>query len=1335
MMNPLKINSFNLLVISAAFSVSLGGMQTARAAVPPTVPLATVPLFKTQTVPPNLVLNLAIDTATTGGAYRRDTVFVPSQTYVGYFNPDRCYTYNNGLGHFEPKGQTAGANRTCANQFSGNFMNWATMSTLDILRYSLTGGNRRFGSDTATLTVLERSDLLNSDNTVVNQAAMLADVLKTDYFPRKTLSWASSASFTPYALVNPQTLRIVNCGSKVYFGNGVGGNATDCFTPNGDGNLSGAMNVRVQVCDAVEGPVRTSVPAINPPVNLAAYVEPEFRYCTKYGANYKPEGELQRNALAARFSVFGYPNVDSPAMYGGVLRSPAKFVGPSKLDIFLNATPNPNKEWDENTGTLILWPDPQGFQSVTGIINYINRLGSVSGGVVWPFYKADNPVGELYYESLRYLANIGPGLYPADYTLLGADTHANQKYSGFPIYNTWQDPVTASCQSHHALTIGDANTTWDRSLPGGVSNNAINDVPRGAPDAMGLNARSETVRLFNDVGAGVNLGINVDSGVGAAASGGYYFAGAAYWARTKGFRPRNDGTSARHNLTSYFMDLQEPTPDLIKKRPYYFGAIGGAFIDKNSNSVVDSNEWPYANGVPAASQVSSQGQTFTLPTGLYLGAKPRDIVLGIKDVFSRLTNMSGNIASLPLSTPLFNPSETSFIQTGLEATSWSGQVYKYYLRQTGPEDPLARASTAQGPVDDAPAWEAGALLTDKPAANRSIFAGRSNAGGSLDGAVELKLSGLQGSWDSLSAVQKAALNTSPIIGVPDGLGRDRLAFLLGDRTTELGQTCNTCLVPGLGVFRTRNGVLGDIVNGGAVIVGKPAVMVGEPGYAAFASTPAVANRPQMVYVSANDGMLHAFDGQTGDEKFAYIPNAVFSGLNKLTSPSYVHRPFVDGPLLVAEANTTNGWKSVLAGTFGAGAQGVMALDITDPNAFGTDKVLWEFTDKDDGDIGNVTSQPKIAKVKRNGNTEYFIVVSGGYNNYQTDALPITSNSVGDGYVFMLSLNKPQAAPWSLGSNYFKFKLPLTTILKANGVGGVAVDTDNNNFATALFAGDLQGNLWKVLFPSDDPNAWAVSKFASLQDSGNQSQPITADPTLVAGPGKTTVVVVGTGRLLSSSDLSGVPQQQTVYGIWDVNNTKVSGTNARARLHSRTVISDDPQRTIGFTDISALTPEPDFVYGKTNPQKQGWYFDLPSSGERMVFGASGLRSILFANTIIPNNASACSNGSTWSCALDGVMGRSQVGNNCILADKLVGKPNPIALPAEIPADGVTTTGLAKGYQRIVSLASVAAPTNGTNNAATLAQKGFLFKDRRWRQMNWREIINWQELKNNPAKTLP
>ncbi|MBX7228229.1 MAG: hypothetical protein K1X48_01315 [Burkholderiaceae bacterium] len=1328
MMNLLKVNSLKLLWFSAVFGASVTG---AYAATPPTVPLATVPLFRTQTLPPNLVLNLAINSSTTGGAYRYDAVFVPTETYIGYFNPDRCYTYDAVKQYFVPSGSTSGASRTCSGKFSGNFMNWATMSTVDILRYSFTGGKRDPSVDSPSLTVLERSKLLNSPSGS-DAATVMSDILLPTYFPRKTISLSSANSFTPYAN-KPGTLRIVNCGKLVHFGDGTGGSITNCFTPNGDGNLSvSAMQVKVQVCDAGEALSRTTLPSTNPPVNPLNYVDTQYRYCTQYGANYKPEGELQRNALAARISVFAYPNIDDPAQYGGVLRAPAKFVGPRRLDAMLAESANPNKEWDENTGVFVLTPDAVGAQFYAGLINYINKFEEAH-----PFYTNNNPVGELYYDSIRYLANQGSGWFPGDETRLGNDIHTNPNYAGFVGYkNSWTDPIMASCQNHYALTIGSARTAWDRSLPGGVSNDPVNDIPRAAPDAMGLNARAWTGFLFNQIGPGVNQGINVDATAGVG-NAGYYFAGASYWARSTGFRPRNDGTDKRHTLTSFFMDWQEPAPDLINKRPYYFAAIGGAFIDKNNNKVVDANEWPYANGIVENSKVTTEGQTFTLPAGLYLAQKPRNMVLGIKDVFAKLTLFSGNLAGLALSTPLFNPADTSFIQTGLEAKNWSGQVFKYYLRQEGSENPLARASTPDGAIDDAPAWEAGELLTAKPATNRKIFAGRSDAQGRLDGAVSLSLSNLAGSWTALSAWQRTALAISPDKGEPDEFGRDRLAFLLGDRTTEMGQTCNSCLVPALGQFRVRSGVLGDIVNGGAVIVGKPGVKIGEPGYAAFASQPAVAKRPQMVYVAANDGMLHAFDGKTGDEKFAYMPNAVFPALSKLTAPTYIHRPFVDGPLLVTEANTTNGWKTVLAGTFGAGAQGVMALDVTDPEAFGVDKVMWEFTDKDDPDIGNINSQPKIAKVKRNGKTEYFIVVSGGYNNYQDDG---KSNNVGDGYIFMLSLNKPQAAAWALGDNYFKFKLPITDAAVANGVGGVSVDTDNAGFTTALFAGDLQGNLWKVIFPSDkdDPSFWKLSHgdtpFAIFSDPlKGERQPVMAEPTLVAGPGKTTVVVVGTGRLLTTSDL-GDTQPQTVYGIWDVNNKNVSGTNARTRLKSRSVWVDGTLRVIGYEDVNALKPEPDFVYGDKEPSKQGWYFDLPDFGEKMVFSPTGLRSVLFANSIAPPTT-PCSTGTTWTCPLDGVMGRTEGSEKCTLSQQLAGKATPVALPVDLSSGGLTRSGLAKGMQRIVSLASVAAGNNDAQHATPIAQKEVLLKDRRWRQMNWREIINWLELRNNPQKTLP
>ena len=49
----------------------------------------------------------------------------------------------------------------------------------------------------------------------------------------------------------------------------------------------------------------------------------------------------------------------------------------------------------------------------------------------------------------------------------------------------------------------------------------------------------------------------------------------------------------------------------------------------------------------------------------------------------------------------------------------------------------------------------------------------------------------------------------------------------------------------------------------------------------------------MIYAGANDGMLHAFDADTGIERFAYVPGLVFGNLKELTDPLYDHLFFVD----------------------------------------------------------------------------------------------------------------------------------------------------------------------------------------------------------------------------------------------------------------------------------------------------------------------------------------------------------------------------------------------------------------------------------------------------------
>ncbi len=81
--------------------------------------------------------------------------------YAGYFDSYKCYVYDSSQGRYEPVAITANhyCNNASSNQWSGNFLNWATMTRIDQVRLILYGGYR--STDTATETVLERSHLPN----------------------------------------------------------------------------------------------------------------------------------------------------------------------------------------------------------------------------------------------------------------------------------------------------------------------------------------------------------------------------------------------------------------------------------------------------------------------------------------------------------------------------------------------------------------------------------------------------------------------------------------------------------------------------------------------------------------------------------------------------------------------------------------------------------------------------------------------------------------------------------------------------------------------------------------------------------------------------------------------------------------------------------------------------------------------------------------------------------------------------------------------------------------------------------------------------------------------
>ena len=118
-----------------------------------------------------------------------------------------------------------------------------------------------------------------------------------------------------------------------------------------------------------------------------------------------------------------------------------------------------------------------------------------------------------------------------------------------------------------------------------------------------------------------------------------------------------------------------------------------------------------------------------------------------------------------------------------------------------------------------------------------------------------------------------------------------------------------------GILRNRNHPLGDVVHSAPIYFDG------------------------MVYIGANDGMLHGLKAATGEELFAYVPNLVYDHLSELAFQGYSHKFYVDGTATVVKV----GGRNVLVCGLGKGGKGYFALDVTDPTTMDPTDVLWEYS--------------------------------------------------------------------------------------------------------------------------------------------------------------------------------------------------------------------------------------------------------------------------------------------------------------------------------------------------------------------------------------------------------
>ncbi len=595
--------------------------------------------------------------------------------------------------------------------------------------------------------------------------------------------------------------------------------------------------------------------------------------------------------------------------------------------------------------------------------------------------------------------------------------------------------------------------------------------------------------------------------------------------------------------------------------------------------------------------------------GQFLSANdPEELIFALNNVLNDIEARSGTAASAAANGGSIS-TESRVYQAQFDSSDWSGKFLSFQVNNNGT-------------LNGQPIWEAGELLNNSDPSGRNLVTMNpvTNAASAFE-------------WATLHPTQQAMLNIDPATGLDDGLGEQRLLALRGGNINNPN-------------IRMRTNVLGDLVNSDPEFVGAPRFFFGFGGYQSFFE--ANISRKQTVYVGGNDGILHAFDAISGVELFGYIPGKVFPRLNQLTNPDYVHEFYVDGSPVYGDVQLgsgAGGWRSILAAGLRGGGQGLYALDITNPNAFSSSKVLFEFTDAHDADLGFTYATPQIVRMN---NDQWAIVIGNGYNNTVADGSASTTGTAALYIIFIQGASNGGIS----SSDFIKIPVGTADVNSPNGLGSVGVaDIDGDARVDYLYAGDLRGDLWRFDVTSSNPSSWVGNGgevlFSSTGPAG-VGQPITAAPVAIGHPlgiGQGALILFGSGKFIETGDVDPATQvTQTFYAVWDraaSPNFNSNPTINRAGMNATTI------STSGNSRIIADAADPDWLDTDGNQSTLGWYLDLPEQGERVIRQAISRNGVIFFVSLIPSLEPCVSGGTGFLMAFDantgGVPNPDQVEN--------------------------------------------------------------------------------------------
>ena len=1266
--------------------------------------------------------------------------FKPALDYYGYFDTHACYTYGTTANRFN-RAESA-PSKKCSGQWSGNFLNYLTMSRMDLLRKVLYGGYRAV--DTGTSTVLERSHIPQDAHSWGKEYTSVA------------VDGYDISEYTPYALPT--------AGKRHLFAN---------TTRLKDSDQKPLLRVALNQSHRIWNWVSKERPVADSEMHDGTSITPaDFRVrvrvcnsdapeanCKLYpNGNYKPTGLLhthgENDGMAFGLLTGSY----TKNMSGGVLRK---------------AVTSFRDEVDANDGR---------FTTTNGIVKAIDKLKTVGFGgsheyscgwsaVNRPMNEGEcrmwgNPIAEMMYEGLRYFAGKETPTSAFNIASSGNDDAT----LGLPL-PAWNDPYAEGgakeCAKPFQLVISDVNPSYDTDqLPGSAFSTFSGDltglnvsalaqtITAYEPDVVGLRFIGESDGVYDGAPTAKQVqGLHNIRGLAPeepTKQGGYYSASVAYFGRTTDLHDasgdqkvetlavalasplpkieipvggqavtlvpfgKSPGGEVGTNKISAAKGSYQPTNQIVDfyvtqvsntnegnkdlgvngGRPYYRFSINFEDVeqggDHDMDAIVDYTiavtaddkiEVSLDSTYAAGSIVQHMGYVIsgTTADGTYLEVRDKDtaatsdpdyfldtppgVLPGTADGWddnnplplqaTRVFTPSGGAAATVLKDPLWYAAKWGGFKDlnnngRPDAGEWDARQAgspDNYFRVTNPiqlQQQLAAAFEAVANKADAGTAVAVNGLSTRTATtvfqatfDSSDWSGdlkalRLNSNGTLgevlwrageqlankapDQRVILTWNdhlakGVPFTWGQISEAQHSAIKGTDSAEI----GQDRLDFLRGVRGKE-GTT-----------FRRRSSVMGDVLNSAPVYVPPPSAfqVVAEDKKSSFSSfVSAKADRVPMVFVGANDGMVHGFNAETGAELLAYVPSAAYAKLTQLTQPTYGHAAFADGNLTVSENQIEGrGWTTTLVGSLGLGGRALFALDITNPGQFSEgnadDLVMWEFTHPD---LGFTFGRPVVTRVRGGADVVMF---GSGYNTPSGSAPALYVVALADGELVR--------------------RIPIPNTFVDNGLAHIrAVDLNNDSETDVVFAGDLHGNLWEFDLTASDASDWRIAHGTSAEpapvfvakNAAGQRQPITTAPMVRKHPkGRGSLVFFGTGKYLEPTDMQ-ASQVQSLYSLWvnddlqdgalQVNSTAIG----RSELLQQKILATVDNQFVG-KDVRVTTNH------KINwEEHKGWYLDLDVELGERVHQSPFLRGerVIFSS-VTPSSDACTGGGTSWIYEVD------------------------------------------------------------------------------------------------------